>query len=247
MKKALGVLAMGLVVAAGAAQAEDVWIGVRGGLSIPKLTGGNDKEISSDYHSITALNAGLTAEYCFNEHYSVVVEATYAGQGGERKGMQPVTGDQVPPMPEGQYLYADFKNKSELTYLEVPIMAKYQWKLAEQWVCYLQAGPYIGFLLDATQKTSGQSHFFMDKKGQMPLPGPAQSMNADTDVQDSLNDVNVGIAGGIGAGYLLTANQQLYVDIRGEYGFTSLQKNTDRDGDSHTGCGVFSLGYKYKF
>ena len=81
----------------------------------------------------------------------------------------------------------------------------------------------------------------------MPLLPMAVSMSADTDVKDSINDVNAGISGGAGVGYLVTPNQELYFDARGEYGFTELQKNPDTDGRCHTGCGIFSLGYKFKF
>jgi len=107
--------------------AQEWSFGVRGGPSIPRLSGGGN-EVSRGYSSILAPNFGLVAERSFSSRFSVLAEVDYSGQGGERRGLQPVTQDlPLPPPQGGQYYYADFTNRSELDYLEIPILAKYEW------------------------------------------------------------------------------------------------------------------------
>ncbi len=100
---------------------------MRGGPAVPSLTGGGN-EVSEGYASIVTPNFGLLADYYLAGPWSVQVEANYSVQGGERDGMQPITQSLpgLPALPPGQYVYADFQNKSVLTYLDIPVLAKYQ-------------------------------------------------------------------------------------------------------------------------
>jgi hypothetical protein len=241
---------LALLLAGHAADAGDLWLGVRGGPSVPQLSSGGN-EISSGYSSIVAPSFGLVADYFFTEHWAVQVEVDYSGQGGERDGLQPITHAPpgLPPLPPGQYLYGDFDNKCILNYLEIPIMAKYQWGTSEHWRYFVEGGPYVGFLLNAEQKTSGTSLLYVNKS-RTPLtiggqPLPPVSFDAETDVKDELNEVNVGITAGVGLVYRINDRHQLFLDIRGEYGLIPVQKDTDVNGKSHTGGAVFSLGYMF--
>src|ERR1019366_8875318 len=69
------------------AHAQEWAFGVRGGPSIPRLSGGGN-EVSRGYSSILALNFGLVAERSFSSRFSVLAEVDYSGQGGERRGLQ---------------------------------------------------------------------------------------------------------------------------------------------------------------
>jgi hypothetical protein len=240
-------LALALAISQ-AVSAGDLWFGVRGGPSLPQLSGGGN-ELTRDYESILAPNFGLVVNYFFTKHWSVQVETVYSVQGGERDGMQPITQTPagLPPNPVGPYYYADFDNKSILEYFEIPIMAKLQGSLFDRLRLFGQVGPYVGFLLNAEQRTRGYSQIYVDKNG-TPLtvggqPLPPVNFHADTDVEDSLNPVNVGITAGLGVGCMLDDNQQIFFDARFQYGFVPLQKDTDNDGESHSGAVVFSLGY----
>ena len=244
-----GLVAAFFLLCVGTTGAQDWWWGFRGGPSIPQLSGGNNV-VSEGYHSILAPNIGFCGEYMFNSHYSVEFELDYAGQGGERDGLQPITG--IPAgliqLPPGQYLYADFKNKSVLEYLEIPIMGKYQWGTGRHWRWFVEAGPYAGFLLRAVQHTTGMSHIYADAN-RTPMTSatggalPEFSLDAETDVMDSLNHFNWGIVGGLGAAYLIDNRSEVFFDARGEYGFMTVQSDPI-DGQSNTGCAVLSVGYK---
>jgi len=118
----------------------------------------------------------------------------------------------------------------------------------------LSAGPYVGFLLNATEKSSGTSSIYIDKNGTplvMPdssggfTPVPPQSFDASTDVTSSINKLNFGVAGGVGINLPVTGRARVSLDVRGLYGFTNVQKDSE-DGTSHTGNLIISIGYSYE-
>ena len=228
-------------------------IGVNGGISVPQLRSSGNNEISKDYSSRLAATFGLFADIGITQQFFIKVAVNYAGQGGKRKGMQPVTA--IPPdvsqlLPPGTMLYADFQNEAVLNYLEIPVTAKYTW--GDKLKYYINAGPYAGILLSATQKTEGTSQFFLDKKGTQPLgiqgqPLPAQSFKADTDVKKDINPINFGFTGGIGLAYTVGGAGEIILDARGAFGLTSIQKDTEANGKSHTGGLFLTLGYAYAF
>jgi len=178
MKKVIPVVLLMVAGMVGpTSRADEFLLGVRGGPSIPQLSdGGND--ISRGYSSRLAPNFGLVAEYYFASHLSLVAEIDYSGQGGVRKGVQPITQspEGLPPLPPGQYLYGDFRNESILNYLEIPLMLKVDLEMCEHWRVYAEGGLFIGFLLDAEEHTSGSSPIYVDQNrtpltvGGHPLP-----------------------------------------------------------------------------
>ncbi len=206
-----------LTAACGVANAQNLWIGLRGGPSIPRLSEGGN-EISSGYESILAPNFGIMAEFFLAEHFSVQSEINYSGQGGARNGLQPITIDMegIPQLPPGQYLYGDFKNKSILNYLEIPIMGKYHWEASPRRSYFVEGGPYIGFLLNATQETRNSSLLYTDKnRTPLTIEGqalPPVSFNADTDTKNDLNKVNAGITAGFGTAYQVSPSDQVFLE-----------------------------------
>ncbi|MBS1603262.1 MAG: PorT family protein [Bacteroidetes bacterium] len=225
--------------------AQQIWVGLKGGLSIPDISGGSD-ELSKGYTSRLAANFGVLSEWQLRRRLSLQVELNYAGQGGQRKGMQPITN--LPPemqalVPSGQYLYANFRNKAILDYLELPVMAKYSW--GRRFPLYINAGPYVGYLLQAKEKTSGRSAIYADAQGDplpTPQPIPPQSFDATTDVTSSIRRWNVGITGGGGVAWAITPKNRLFFDARFEYGFINIQRYR-QDGSNNTGNVLLSLGY----
>jgi hypothetical protein len=158
-------------------------------------------------------------------------------------------------------LYADFTNISDLNYIEIPIMGKLGW--GETWRFYVEAGPYIGFLLSSTQTTSGTSLITLDAAGQDPLivanpnynpsdpstgplwvPVPPQSFDAETDTKDELNTLNYGFHAGSGLIRKINDKHEVFLGFRGSWGGKSLQKDKVF-GESHVGGLIFSFGYMY--
>ena len=69
------------------------FVGFKGGVSIPQLSGGDDNELSRDFKSRVAPNFGAFFDIGVTDRFSVQPEINFAGQGGKRVGIQPVTQD----------------------------------------------------------------------------------------------------------------------------------------------------------
>jgi len=251
MRKVLPFLVVLALVQSSNAIAQSTWLGVHGGLSIPDLSGGNGNQLNTGYTSRLAANFGIQSEWHVYQRFSLQVELNFAGQGGQRNGLQPITN--LPPayqqaVPPGSYLYADFKNKAVLNYLELPILAKFTWGRALQF--YADAGFYAGYLLHAEEKTKGTSSIYVDQKGDpltvMGYPVPEQDFTANTDITSSIKRFNVGVTGGVGLALPLDGRNKLYFDARFEYGFINIQKYSE-DGSNNTGNLLLSLGWAHRF
>ena len=222
-------------------------LGIFGGLNIPQLSGGNSNELSRDYTSRKGDAFGLTASYSLESNFALRADILYSSEGGKRNGIQAIDTSSINSMvPAGTYFYADFKNESILNYLEIPVMVKYFIPVCKSSKFYIDFGPYIGFLLNAKQKTSGTSIIYADRAETIPVtimgyPIPAQSFDASSTVTSSIKPVNVGLTGGIGFTQTLGIGD-IFLDVRGAYGLTTIQKNT-QDGSSHTGNLLIALGY----
>jgi hypothetical protein len=231
--------------------AQGLKIGLKAGTGIPSLRDNGTNEISAGYSSIISRDFGIIADIALSEKFSVKTGLDFAGQGGIRKGQQPVTNlpaQFAQMLPSGTHLYASFDNRSDLHYLEIPVMGKLEFGRNLKY--YVNAGPYLGFLLNAEQKTSGTSKFFLDKAGTTPLaiqgqPLPAQSMNATTDIGNDIRSTNVGLTGGVGVAIPVWKRSALLLDARAAYGLNIIQKDIATNGSSRTGGIFLTLGYMF--
>ena len=220
-------------------------LGVLGGLNVPRLSGGNNNEMSRDFTSRLGEAFGLTATLDLGSDFSLRVDALYSSEGGKRNGIQAIEASSFyPQAPAGTYLYANYHNECILNYAEVPVMVKYSIPAGKSSKLFVDFGPYIGFLLNAKQKTSGSSIIYADRTETMQVY-PSQSFDANTDVTNSINPVNFGLTGGIGFTQRVSFGEIL-LDVRGAYGLTIVQKYT-QNGSSHIGSLLIDLGYSIPF
>lgn len=230
-------------------------IGFRAGLSIPSLTQEEDNIFADGFESVANFEGGILVEIPLNNKWSIQPELTYTTRGGEKNGLQAIPPNDIPQelsaaLPAGLIPFATFDNKSNPTYLEIPVLIKYGW--GEKWRFYANIGPYIGFLISAEQTTGGTSQIFLDPQGTAPLvfetplgPVPVtSSFESENDVKDDLEDINFGIQGGIGLIRRLNAKHEVFFDIRVSRGFIPIQRD-DFLGSTTVGGVVFSLGYTY--
>jgi hypothetical protein len=234
--------------------AQNFTIGVKGGLNIPNLTGGDTEHpLSSGYESRFGATYGGYGEYHMTKHFSVSIGAEYSSQGGVKDKIQafvPV-GDLVPlaAMYGVDYLYADYKSEAKMNYLLVPVMARFSWNLSKSFPLkvYAAVGPFAGFMLNAHQYTSGSSLVYADEAKTIQLPLPtAIPFDATTDIKDQLHTFNVGINCLVGFSYTLSQKSSLFVEGGGNYGFISVQK-VAANGQSYTGAGTINFGYAHTF
>lgn len=256
-----------------------VKIGGKVGYSIGRLTDNSDNIYTEDYESSSGVDVGIFVEYPVSELFSLQMEVLYTQRGGERSGLQPIptaaldafgSVDQLnyllalqgkDAVTDSNPMYADFNNVSDLNYIEIPVLGKLGW--GDTWRWYVEAGPYIGFLVKATQKTSGTSLITLDAAGLDPLyvinpnydpsdpgsgpvwvPVPPQSFDAETSARSELNTYNFGFHAGTGIIRKINDKHQVYVGFRGSWGARTIQKDKVY-GESHIGGLVFSLGYAF--
>ncbi|MGA7720334.1 MAG: porin family protein [Ignavibacteriaceae bacterium] len=225
---------------------QPVVVGVKGGLSVPDLSGGNTP-VSEGYTSRLAPTYGAYINYGLNQDWFLQAEISFAGQGGQRNGMQafPAPAAFASMLPPGtNNLYANYDNETIINYLEIPILAGYNFKFGNSgFTGYVEAGPYFDFLLNAETKTSGTSGLYFDQAGTMPL-GVSQDFGQTTNNTSSVKTFNAGLTGGIGIKYDIGAGQ-LDLNIRGEYGFITVETDNS-NGSNNTGALYLTIGYGFK-
>ena len=231
---------------------QELTLGVKGGLSIPNLTGGGtENPLNAGYSSRLGANYGVYGEYHLSDMFSITLGVEYSSQGGKKNKFQAlaVPAEMVSLLPPNTpYLYADYNSEAILDYLLVPVMGRFSRKLTatSPIKVYAAVGPFAGFLLKAHQVTSGSSIMYMDAGGTMPVTVQPQSFDSDTNIKDQLRTFNTGVIGFIGIAYQISSNNSIFIEGGGNYGFISIQKGT-ANGNNYTGAGVVTVGYAYSF
>ncbi len=258
-------LFIGILVSVAAYSQTTKW-GIRGGVSIPNIESLDDNIYSKGYTSVTGYDFSVFGDFGITEKFSIKTDLGVIRKGGERSGMQPIPasllGDLAQMLPPGQAVYANFNSEAVFTYIEIPVLAKYQWSLGKKLGLYVNGGPYIDFMLNPTQVTSGTSSLYYDPTGNIPVqipanpqappqdwimvPLPPQDFNAETDISKDLATVDFGAMLGVGLAASIGKQSELFVDIRGAYGFIPLQKDTETYGSVHMGNVSFAVGYAYR-
>lgn len=236
LKPIIAVTALLLLSAASYAQKNTFAVGARGGVNISRLCCGS-MELNEDYKFGEGPSIGLTASYGISDHFSIMAELNMATQGGKKNGMQAVT-----PGTNGSVLYANFDNKTVLNYLELPILARVTF--GEKFKYYINAGPYVGYLLSARNVTSGSSMLYSDKAGTHVEYSAVQNFESDKKVTDQFTTINYGLTGGVGAGYMF-AKHGVWLDGRYVLGIPNIRKNTLINGENSTGSIMVGLMYTY--
>jgi len=257
MKKIL--LSVVILCATYLAYGQSVDIGIKGGISIPNLSasGAETNPLNEGYSSRVGPDFALFADIKFSKLFSIQPGIEYSSQGGKKNGFQAFPfPEELAPMLQGQtpptYLYADYNSTAKINYLMIPVLAKFGWDLGEAspFRLYAGAGPFVGFLLDAKQKTSGTSTLYFDEGGNTPVPNPQDPgsplmypFDANTSIKDDLNKVNFGVEGIVGLAYKLNRSN-IFIEGGGNYGFLNIQKGS-ANGKNNTGAATVMLGYAY--
>lgn len=224
-----------------AAQTPDVNIGGHAGLSIPNIRAGTTDILSQGFASRRGLFFGIFVETRVAPRVSLVVDVNYTSQGGKRDGVQPITMDVgLPPLPNGSYYYADYHNETILDYVEIPVQLRLRFGRGGGF--FINAGPYVGFLVRATAVTSGSSAIYLDPGKSQPITPSPVPFDADTDVSDSLERTNVGITAGGGIRHRAGPGE-LVAEAHFQLGLTTIQKDVTTSGSNKTGAVVVSVGY----
>lgn len=236
------------------AKAQNFALGLRGGISIPNLTGGgssSENPLNTGYSSRFGPDFGVFGEFKFSKLFSVQPMLEYSSQGGKKDGFQALAtpaefAQMFPPGQAPTYLYASYNSEAKINYLMIPVLAKVGWDFKHSPLrFYVDAGPFVSFLLSAHQVTSGQSQLYSDPNKTQQLTQQPQSFDANTDIKDQLHGTDFGIEGNIGLIYKLGLSS-IFIEGGGNYGFLNIQKGT-ANGKNETGAATASIGYSYWF
>jgi hypothetical protein len=221
---------------------QNIFVGVKGGISIPNLSAGsnNQNPLSNGFSSRLGADFGALAEFPLNKWLSIQPEIDYSGQGGKHDGLQAIPDPYASTPP---YLYANYKNVARLNYLQMPVMAKLNFRLSQKWKLYVNAGVFAGLVLSAKTVSSGSSYIYADQAGQQPVSPSPESFDTTQNIKSSVNSFNVGIIGAVGLSYEI-GNGKVFLEGGGEYGFINIQKYS-ADGTNYTGAATIHLGYAY--
>jgi len=193
----------------GFVNAQEVKFGAKAGLNFANLTG--DIE---DASMKIGFNLGGFAEIKVSDKFSVQPELLYSTQGAKNETSE-----------DG----FTSESKLNLSYLNIPIMAKYY--VSEKFS--LEAGPQIGFLLSAKSK-----YEFTESDGE----GGSISVSGDEDVKDSFESIDFGL--NLGTAYDFTEN--LFAGLRYNIGLSNVAKTESGD-DTKINNSVISLSLGYRF
>lgn len=239
-----------------AADAQSWQIGVKGGISVPRLRSpsGSSQSLSGGYQTILGPQAGVVAEYRTSDRFSLQAEVNYSTHGGEKHGDQYINTQYLSSyIPSGfdlpTDLYARFNSKIELAYLELPLLAKYSLPAGKRVRLSVFGGPYIGYLLQATGSANGKSRIYTDPNFNTELTIKINNTETtlgevdfgrEEDILDQLNRLNYGIQAGGSVGYSIS-NFEIFMAAGGTYGFKRLQKDQNF-GDNQTGAVTLCVG-----
>src|ERR1700761_4745082 len=129
MKKALCIMAVGLLMAGGRLCAQSFQLGIKGGGNLTTFTGSTNATYSE--HSMEAgWNLGVFTNFWLGNHFAIAPEVLYTTAGAKIKT---TTSD------NNQNVYVN--NQLNLSYVSVPVMAKVRFTGG----FYLETGPEINF------------------------------------------------------------------------------------------------------
>lgn len=238
----------------------NTYLGLKGGLSIPSLSAGETKnDWNRDYESRLGPHFGVFVSLPLTNHFSIVPELNFSGQGGKRNSIQPMS---IPEQylalfqqafsTDKDYLFANLNNVSRINYLQLPIHLKYSTPIAlkQKLSFHVQAGPYIGYMISGKQIVLSENlAVYMDADGTKQIPEGlvaeffGTSIDTTIDAKNDLYRWNYGLSGALGFTYNFNKGQ-LILEGGGNYGFRYIQKGADH-GKNRIGAGMVLLGYAY--
>lgn len=156
--------------------------------------GYNMSSVSSAHESSDSgggLNVGTSMEYYFSDRWGIKTKLIY-DQKGWNNGVYIDGG--FDPVVDG------YITDYNLNYLTVPVLANWHFGRKRNW--YLHFGPYVGFLMSATETEGGN------------------------DVKEAFNTTDFGLALGIGVKVPINDKMRIFFEYDGQGGFAELFKES---------------------
>jgi Outer membrane protein beta-barrel domain len=195
--KVFSVMALAITLFAGKVTAQhttgtpNVNLGVKGGLNIYNIHNDN----SSTYDTKAGFNLGLMAHLHLAKHIALQPEAFFSLQGAK-------------------YTTLGIDTRVNLSYINVPVLIQYMFDNGFR----LQAGPQVGFLIQAESKTN----------------------DAEVSIMNNLKKVDFALSTGVG---YVHPPSGFGIDARYNFGLSNINKNSSTKSTNQG----FQLGLFYLF
>lgn len=178
--------------------AGDITLAPQIGLNISSF---NFENSGVDYENKLSFTGGVIAEYYFNDTWSLRSGLVYDAIGAEN----------------------ELGGVNSNNYLHIPLNANWHFGSNKNW--YLNFGPAVGFLLDATFE-------------------PNDGVEEDT--KDTFKGFDIGLAIGIGYKFEVSENIMLYVDVQGYNGLVDIVDVEEVDVELSNIRSAFNVGAIFK-
>jgi hypothetical protein len=174
------------------AQTSKIDFGIQGSPSLISMHG--NEILNNDHQSGLGFSTGITAQFHVNKHWSVVTDINF-----ERKGTH---SDGVLTDNLGEVI-GTVRCKQQFDYLCLPVLVRYHF--GEQIRFFVNAGPYVGYLLQQNNKISSD------------LIGPSSySSKAD------FIPLDAGVSAGFGMTALINSKFSYAIELRNNLGIHNI-------------------------
>jgi hypothetical protein len=199
MKKAL--LTLGIAISTLSIQAQDIRVGLTGGLNSTWLLNKNvfDQGDNLDVASTFGGRIGIEGIYSFSEKAGVSLGINFLSNNSQK-----YTGD---------VLNFNYDVKTKLSYIDIPVL----FRLTSSGGTYFEIGPQIGLLTSATQDSSSSA--------------PGAISYSGKDVKYGYNSTNFALVFGFGADIDVSENIYITTGLRLGYGFSDVTKEFSTDAE----------------
>ncbi len=168
-------------------------IGITGGASLVSMRG--DYLFEDEYKSLLSYSFGASFEYNFSKHFSLNSNFLF-----ERKGE--ISIEKYEFGNNGQTIGEDYE-QTNLDYLTLPLLAKY--RFGDNIIFFLNAGPYVGYLL----------------KGEYTTPN---NLDLGGDLTNEMTRYDFGVSMGGGVTFPLKKSLALTLELRHNIGFANVNE-----------------------
>lgn len=193
----------------------DAQIGVRISTNIANFNVSEDLGEDEELNYKVGFGLGVYYKVALDENLSFQPEINYVQQGAKNSG---------------EVIGLSFKNVFKFNYIQIPILAKYQFGDPDRFNFFVEGGPYVGFGLG---KAKVESCF----DGDCDVDEISYGNSDDDDIKNP--DFGIQIGGGI------NINSKLSFDIRYVYGIQNLINESDEDDFLRNTA--FNIGVGYSF
>lgn len=169
----------------------------------------NSKFVSNSSNSSrNVFYFGAVANKRLSRTYSIQTEINYSSYGSNTNGLQQIPGSMYDEfnLSINTIYYGSFKKKTILSNIQILLFAKVTLPIYIHFKYYILLGPYISYLANAKNITSGTGMIYQDITGQIPATIEDAEINEIpfNNVWNATNDFrkfNIGAVGGIGFSY----------------------------------------------